>query len=160
MDYEENLPTQQTAPQKDPRIPQAHENCRRTKSIEPQTPQRAQDTFRVKTGPFPKAHRLRDRSDFQSMKTGSRRVVGKTLCLDLKPASTSSPRLGITASGKFGSSCERNRFKRLVREAFRRVNGKEKVDIHAVPRQRAKGAKLSDVLADFEGMLSCDRPQS
>jgi ribonuclease P protein component len=102
---------------------------------------------------FPKKARLLKRSDFLSMKGSSRRIVGKTLCLDLRPSSKGLSRLGITASGKYGSSCERNRFKRLVREAFRTHQTEwDPTDIHIVPRQRAKSAKLSDILSDFKAL--------
>ena len=50
------------------------------------------------------------------VKAGDRRV-GKFLCIDCRPADKAT--LGITASGQYGNSPERNRFKRLVREAFR-----------------------------------------
>ncbi len=87
------------------------------------------------------------------MKRGSRRVVGKCLCLDLK-ASNRPTRIGISVSSKYGSSCERNRFKRLVREAFRNLNHKcPQIDIHVVPRQKAKLAKLADILADFHQLI-------
>lgn len=86
------------------------------------------------------------------MKAGSRRVVGKHLCFDLRPAAKGQSRLGITASGRFGSSCERNRFKRLVREAFR-LHPPVSFDIHVIPRQLAKGARLSDIASEFERLL-------
>ncbi len=83
------------------------------------------------------------------MKANSRRVVGKTLCIDYRPSGRS--RLGITASGRYGSSCERNRFKRLVREAYRLArNDLPLMDLHVVPRQHAKHAKLADIAAEFK----------
>lgn len=83
------------------------------------------------------------------MKANSKRIVGKVLCIDYRPSG--STRLGITASGRYGAAHERNRFKRLVREAFR-LNRKAlpSLDLHIVPRQYAKGAKLSDVVAELK----------
>lgn len=109
------------------------------------------------SGIFPKEFRLRSKADFRSLKANSRRIVGKTLCIDYRPSSSS--RLGITASGRYGSSCERNRFKRLVREAFRLArNDLPPMDLHVVPRQHAKNAKLSDIAAEFKLLYSA-RPE-
>ena len=87
------------------------------------------------------------------MKRSSRRLVGKTLCIDVK-ASGKAARLGISASGKYGESFERNRFKRLVRESFRQMGERlPRADLHVVPRQRAKSALLHEIQADFEELL-------
>ncbi len=87
------------------------------------------------------------------MQANSKRFVGKTLCIDYRPAKIS--RLGLTASGRYGSSCERNRFKRLVREAFRLArNELPPMDLHVVPRQRAKQAKLCDIEVELRRLLS------
>lgn len=73
------------------------------------------------------------------------RKVGRFLCVDVRPAKAQ--RLGITASGRYGSSPERNRFKRLVREAFRtsRAALPARLELHVVPRQGAKGAGFAAV---------------
>lgn len=75
---------------------------------------------------------------------GSRRV-GRLICVDL--CSAPAQRLGITASGRYGSSPERNRFKRLVREAFRtsREALPARTELHVVPRQNAKGVSCAAV---------------
>jgi len=83
------------------------------------------------------------------MKATSKRMVGKVLCIDYRKSSFA--RLGISASSHYGSSCERNRFKRLVREAFRLTRGElPPMDLHVVPRQYAKRAKLADITVEFK----------
>jgi len=58
--------------------------------------------------------------------------------------------LGITASGRYGSSCERNRFKRLIREAFRLNRSRlPAAELHIVPRQHAKEAKLNEIATEL-----------
>jgi ribonuclease P protein component len=104
------------------------------------------------TNLFLKEFRLLSKSDFWALKKEGRRLVGKYLCVDVRPAPKA--RLGITASGHYGSSCERNRFKRLIREAFRlnrsRLPGAE---LHVVPRQRAKGARLIDIEGELKRLF-------
>lgn len=45
--------------------------------------------------------------------------VGQWVFIDVRKNYTAVTRLGITVTRKFGNSPERNRFKRVVREAFR-----------------------------------------
>ena len=88
------------------------------------------------------------------MKSNSKRLVGRCLCVDFKPTSKPNSRIGITASGKYGSSVERNRFKRLIREAFRTLRNEwPLLEIHIVPRQFAKSAKFCDIASDLTQML-------
>ena len=90
------------------------------------------------------------------MKSGSKRLVGKCLCVDFKPAPAgrTHSRLGITASGKYGSSVKRNRFKRLIREAFRTKRHQwNPLEIHVVPRQFAKTAKFCDIANELTNLL-------
>jgi ribonuclease P protein component len=110
----------------------------------------------VLTGSFSKKDRFLSKYDYRSMKSNSKRLVGKCLCVDLRPspATKLNSRLGITASGKYGSSVERNRFKRLIREAFRTLRHEwPLLEIHIVPRQFAKSAKFCDIANDLTQLL-------
>lgn len=65
-------------------------------------------------------------------------------------------RLGITASSRYGNAVERNRFKRLVREAFRTSFSRllPSQEIHVVPRQLAKNARLRDIQEEIGRLLT------
>jgi len=105
---------------------------------------------------FPKSSRFLTRRDFESFKGRSSRLAGSFLCVDV--GSSPSSRLGITASRKYGSAVERNRFKRLVREAYRQHRHEwPLLDLHVVPRQRAKQAKLIDIETELTGLLHAQR---
>lgn len=93
---------------------------------------------------FPKEARLLTRRQFQRVSKEGSRKVGSYLCVDCRPAKQA--KLGISASAKYGSSPERNRFKRLIREAFRTSQDiLPTFELHVIPRQRAKHASCSQV---------------
>jgi len=60
-------------------------------------------------------------------------------------------RLGVTASTQYGDAPERNRFKRLVREAFRLSRAQMPVglDLNVIPRKLAKSATFADIQAEL-----------
>ena len=66
------------------------------------------------------------------------------------------PRLGITASKKVGISVQRNRVKRLIREAFRMLKSdlKKNYDIVVVSRSAACGLSAHQVRDSLHKLLS------
>lgn len=68
---------------------------------------------------FSKKHRIAKRNDFQTIFQTGRRFVQPHLLAFCKKNSLSYARLGVSIGRKFGPAYQRNRFKRLVREAFR-----------------------------------------
>jgi ribonuclease P protein component len=99
--------------------------------------------------------KIKKRKDFLSLGSQKDRLVGKFLCIDRKKGPRL--RLGITASGRYGNSPERNRFKRLVREAFRTSRDRlpAQLEINVLPRQKAKEAKMGDIRSEMLRLLQC-----
>jgi len=149
MRHETHLPTQQTEAQTDVRIPRPNENSRGTQSRPSPSPSRPKGPHRLR-----KEDRLLKRSEFLALKHGSR-LVGKFICIDHRKEARL--RFGITASGRYGNSPERNRFKRLVREAFRtsRAELPPNLAINILPRQKAKEAKMGDIREELLRLLQC-----
>jgi ribonuclease P protein component len=81
----------------------------------------------------------------------STRCVGKLIILDIALQAHNTIRLGITASRHYGNSPERNRFKRIVREAFRLQRSQLPVgyDLNVKPRSYAKEASMQAVQAEL-----------
>lgn len=76
---------------------------------------------------------------------------GKWIVVKVRPNKSSVPKLGITVTKKFGKSHDRNRFKRLVREAFRLTKSHYflGLDILVLPRSHALRASCSDVIEEL-----------
>jgi ribonuclease P protein component len=147
--HETNIPTKQVATKKDYWIQSTHENCGGSQSHQPTQKSRSQKTSSLT---FLKEQRLRSRAEFKRVAREGRRLVGRFLCLDVRPAEKA--RLGISAPVRYGSAPERNRFKRLVREAFRKVYADlPPVELNVIPRQCAKKAHCMDILNELNKLL-------
>lgn len=137
--HETHIPTQQTPPQKNVRFPRSYENGRRAEGDQPPPPPGAQ-----KTGCLNRAMRLTSPREFQRVAKEGKRLVGKFLCIDYRQADKS--KFGISASRRYGSAPQRNRFKRLVREAFRNnYPSLPPFELNIIPRQFAKKARFADI---------------
>jgi len=66
---------------------------------------------------FPKSSRLLKGSQFQEVSRKGKEYVGEFLRIRILPSRKA--KLGLIVSRRFAHSVERNRFKRLVREAYR-----------------------------------------
>jgi len=68
---------------------------------------------------FPKSLRLRKRQEFQKVYAKGRKRYTKLFTIHVLENGLGHPRLGITVTKKVGKAHVRNRWKRLIREAFR-----------------------------------------
>jgi ribonuclease P protein component len=93
--------------------------------------------------------RLSTRSDYQRMTHGSQRFIGRWIIVDIKSSNYPSSRLGITVTRRFGKAHDRNRFKRITREAFRLSQFSKNINILVRPRSYAHEATMGDVQAEI-----------
>lgn len=104
---------------------------------------------------YPKTVRLLRRRDYLNVAQSKDKRAGKYIYVDCLSTDREFSRLGITVTRRYGKSHERNRFKRLVREAFRlsRLDLPENFDIIVKPRAYAKQACLKDIQDEIKKIL-------
>lgn len=82
--------------------------------------------------------------------------MGHLIVVDSSLHGTGERKLGITASRRFGKSHVRNRFKRIVREAFRTLLSElpAGISLHVKPRAGAEHATMQQVRSELLALLS------
>lgn len=108
-------------------------------------------------GRFSASDRIRKRSEFRAIQDASHRVVsrGFVFLLGRSPVgevTSSHPRLGVTASRRVGNAVQRNRAKRLAREAFRCVRSQFPAGLALVVivRQGLGARSLAEVVSEWQ----------
>ncbi len=105
---------------------------------------------------FTKNLRLRKKNDFLAVKKYHKSIFGSFIIIDKHTSEyATNIRLGITVIKKFGKSHERNRFKRITREAFRLSYPylPQNLDIVVKPRFNAKDATMHDIKNELMNLL-------
>ena len=118
----ENISTEQPPPREKTRIQSQNGDQERARRFETPPRQGSQsiDGQTLLNFRLPKAERLRKPAEFRAVYTTGKRFDGRLMTVFILPSATPFQRLGITASKKISNKAhDRNRAKRLLREAFR-----------------------------------------
>src|SRR5579864_3308389 len=132
------------------RLSQANENRQGTSNHQSTTKLRTEEIVSVKLQ-FPKSRRLRSRDEFRRIKKYGKKITGRTVIFDVLTEKFPYRLLGVTASKRFGNAVARNRFKRLIREAFRLQQYllPPGLIINASPRTNDSMPTFQEILEDF-----------
>lgn len=104
---------------------------------------------------FPAAVRLRKQPEFDAVYAANRYAADATLVITALPTSRPITRLGLSIGRQYGNAVARNRWKRLIREAFRRNRSRLPTGLDLVIRPR-RGA-VADYLAIERSLLELTR---
>ncbi len=102
---------------------------------------------------FPKESRIRKKSEYRQFLS---RPFFKGRCVIIYYFNNhQNPKLGITCSKKFAADAyQRNRFKRIAKEAFRLTQDRPPLSLHLLPLQDALKAKMTDIQQDLIAFYS------
>jgi ribonuclease P protein component len=101
---------------------------------------------------LPRRERVRKRREYVAVQGRGRKLHTDSFLVFVLPRADSPARLGVTVSKKVGGAVERNRVKRLVREAFRRFKTlfPQGLDIVFVAKRAAVEADFDQVMREIE----------
>ncbi len=97
--------------------------------------------------------RIRRRADFQHVYEHGVRIHGRYGTFFILANTREIARLGIAATRKLGSSVQRNRAKRLIREVFRRNKIASGLDVVVVPKRELLDASLTVLETEYRRIL-------
>ena len=102
------------------------------------------------------AYRLRRRSDFGRVYAKGRSYPGDLVVMYVLPTREEPVRVGFSVSKKLGGAVVRNRTRRLIREAVRKLLPQVAggCDLVFVARVRAAGTSLAQITAAVEQALA------
>lgn len=159
---EENISTKQSTPRQKARFSRENGDQKRPRSDQTPPSKRTQEINRSSLLGFslPKEARLLKRADFLRVYEHGKRFEGRFMTVFILPAERGHHRVGITATKKaIGKAHERNRAKRLLREAFRL----SRTDLDAISakfdwvlnaRRNILRVKLEQPLAEFQAIAA------
>lgn len=107
---------------------------------------------------LPRSGRIQKRADFLRAYENGTKTHGRFVVVFVMANDRGEPRIGVTATRKYGNAVVRNRAKRWVREVFRRVRlplglSKKQVDIVVNVKPSSADTEYRDFASDLERTL-------
>ena len=158
---EENISTEQSPTRQKARLPRKDGDEERPRGAEtpPSKRPQAPDAAALLNFGLPKEARLAKRAEFLRVYEQGTRIEGRYMTAFIMPNNRELQRVGITATKKaIGKAHDRNRAKRLLREAFRLSKAElntvaVKYDWVLNARRPILGVKLEKPLAEFRSIV-------
>lgn len=106
---------------------------------------------------YPKTSRLKKTFQYRKVQDQGAHHKGRYLVLCFRQdGALRPPKLGVVASRHYGSAIERNRFKRLTREAFRHLypDLPKGAELVIKPRKQALVASMKEILQELNDLIT------
>ncbi len=105
---------------------------------------------------FPKSARLRKSAEFKAVFDARRSAADKLLIVLVRENALAFSRLGLSVSRKVGNAVVRNRWKRLIREAFRknRAGFPLNIDMVVIPQKGAAPPSAQELEASLVRLVN------
>lgn len=134
------------------RLSQKNEDGKRTRHRQPTSQTRPKNSDCLA---FPKTARILSRGHYHAVLKAGRKLFGQTVIMDYRIGKSMCPKLGITVSRRYGKAHLRNRFKRVVREAFRHcyLDFPQNLELNVNPRRPMEKVSRSDIIEDLSQLL-------
>ena len=99
---------------------------------------------------FPKRNRLKTEEDFQRVYEEGKKQVNNYFVIYGRENDRGIPRIGLVTSRSLGKAVERNRVKRMLREAFRKNKSLfDFYDIVVIPREKVTSLNNKNIEREF-----------
>ncbi|MDR3198344.1 MAG: ribonuclease P protein component [Planctomycetaceae bacterium] len=110
----------------------------------------------AKTGDFPRTARLHKSPEFKRVFDARCSAANDILIVFAVPNGLEQSRLGLSVSRKVGNAVIRNRWKRLIREAFRqtRTGFSEAVDVVVIPQRNTAPPTVQAVISSLQKLVN------
>lgn len=111
------------------------------------------DSYNERVGTYPPESRLRRRREIDEVLDRGRRASGALLRVAARRNEAGHARFAPVVTKRAGGAVQRNRWKRLLREAFRRSEGLGAFDIVAMPVGPPGEVQQPAVDAEFAALI-------
>lgn len=168
MNHETDVSAQQSAPEENPRVSRADEHEEWPAGAQAPAGQGSEAAGAVSRargelvgkarGPaaLGPSERIRRRLEFQLVHEKGTRTPGQFMTVLFLPNDLRRNRLGVVASRRLGGAVQRNKAKRLIRQAFRlNKPAASGWDVVVIPKMDLLDADFTAIEADFRGI--CQR---
>ena len=105
--------------------------------------------------PFSKIQRLLKTQEYRELYNNGKKYLGNKVLIFYQLNNSTNPKLGITIKKKWGKAHTRNRFKRIVRESFRKeFSGIPlNINLNIHPRKDFENLTLQEITHELKNLV-------